>query len=99
MRTILLLLLAAHTAYADDQIWVGGGERALRSTSGDAVTADGLAIGSLGYAHAVVLDVPGIRVWGEAGFSWGAADGTMFQTMDTHVSTQMFTAGARAQYT
>jgi hypothetical protein len=98
MRTILLLLLATHTASADDQIWIGGGARALRSTSADAVTGDSLPLGMLGYAHALPVDVPGIRLWAEAGFSWGAVDGTMFQTMDTHVSTDMFIAGARAQY-
>jgi len=98
MRTILLLLLLTHTAYADDQIWIGGGSRALRSASADAVTGDSLAMGTLGYAHALAVDVPGVALWAEAGFGWGDADGKMFQTMDTHIGTQMFLVGGRAHY-
>jgi hypothetical protein len=100
MRTALIaLILMTATAHADsNELWFGGGSRALRSTSADAVTSDSLGIGALGYEHALPVDIPRIALWAEAGFAWGSADGTMFQALTTHLSTQMFVVGARAHY-
>ncbi len=99
MRAAIIILFAASTAHADgNELWFGGGSRALRSASADAVTADSLDIGALGYARALDLDVPRIAIAAETGFSWGTASGTMFQTLDTKISTQAFFVGARARY-
>ena len=99
--SIIMVLFAASAAHADgNEITAGGGSRALRSTSADAVTSDSLGMGALGYAHALDIGpVPRLALWAEAGFDWGSADGTMFQTMTTHVTSQMFVAGVRAHYT
>ena len=99
MRTLIILLIATATAHADgNELWFGGGTRALRSTSADAVTSDSLGIGALGYEHALPVEIPRVALWAEAGFSWGAADGNMFQTLKTHLDTQLFVVGARAHY-
>jgi hypothetical protein len=100
MRAFILIVLAATTAYADDhELSLGGGTRALRSASADAVTADSLATGAIGYAHQLdVAIVPRLSIWLDTGFGWGAASGTMFQTLSTHVSTDMIFAGARTRY-
>jgi hypothetical protein len=101
MRAVItsLLLCAAATAHADgNELWFGGGSRALRSASADAVTSDSLAIGAFGYAHALEVAIPRMAVWVEAGFGWGSASGMMFQSMQTHVGTQAFMIGGRAHY-
>jgi hypothetical protein len=98
MRTLLLIAMLGSTADADDnEIWLGGGSRALRSSSADAVTGDSLGVGSLGYARRLELPAP-VAVWIDAGFGWGGADGTMFQTLQTQLDTYAFTAGVRASY-
>jgi len=96
-----VVLLAAPAARADgNELAIGGGSRALRSASADAVTADSLGMGSLGYAHALDIGpVPRLALWAEAGFDWGSATGTMFQTHATKVSTEVVVVGLRAHYT
>jgi hypothetical protein len=100
MRIALALLLLSSTAYAErNEVSYGGGVRTLHSNSANAVTEDSLASGQLGYARALDLSLlPDIQLWAEAGFGWGATDGTMFQTLSTDVSTISFTAGGRARY-
>ncbi|HEV7554857.1 MAG TPA: hypothetical protein VGO00_05330, partial [Kofleriaceae bacterium] len=94
------MLLTAGTAYAgDNEITYGGWDRALRAPSADATTGDSLGGGELMYARA--LDVPiadHLRVWAEAGMTFGGATGEMFQTMDTSISTFAFIAGAHVRY-
>lgn len=96
------LLGIASTAHADDthELSIGTTTRALRATSANALTEDSLAGGSLAYAHSLGLQVllPGLQLWGEAGFGWGSADGSMFQTMRTELDTLSFTVGGRARY-
>ncbi|HVK86455.1 MAG TPA: hypothetical protein VM513_20190 [Kofleriaceae bacterium] len=103
MRTLsLALLLAATTAaHAGDhnELSIGGGGRALRSNSANAVTSDTLSHGELAYGRRLDLSlVPRLQTWLTAGFNWGGASGTLFQSMATEVDTLGFTGGARARY-
>ena len=110
MRVLTSLFLAAATAGAattahadpnNDELWFGGGTRALRAASANALTADNLAGASFGYARDLGLSIgglPGLAVWVEAGMTTGSAKGTMFQTMATELSSLGFTGGLRARY-
>jgi hypothetical protein len=98
MMRIAILLLVCSTAYADNELSLGGGSRALRSSSADAVTGDSLGIGGLGYARRLAIDAAPVALWAEAGFGWGDADGDMFETMSTQIRTYAVTAGVRASY-
>jgi hypothetical protein len=95
---------ATTTAHADtnrDELWFGGGTRALRSPSANALTDDNLAGASLGYARDLgvgVASLPGLAVWAEAGMTTDSAKGTMFQTMATDLSALGFTGGVRLRY-
>ena len=61
MRAIVLLLVCS-TAYAGTELSVGSSDRALRSSSADAVTGDSLTGGQLGLAHQLHIDLPGITI-------------------------------------
>lgn len=100
MRIVLALLLVSSTAYAErHEVSIGGGMRALHTSSANAVTDDSLGGGQYGYAHILDLDImPNLSLWAQAGMGWGATEGTMFQTLTTDVSMINFTAGARARY-
>jgi len=100
MRAVLVLLLATGTATAGgNEITLGSWNRALRTSSADAVTDNDLVGGVLTYARALDASLyPGLQLWAEAGLTWGGTTGTMFQTMSTDVGTVAFTAGARARY-
>lgn len=109
MRVLTGLLLAtaaaaATTAHADtnhDELWLGGGSRALRTPSANALTSDNLPGASLGYARDLGLglaSLPGLAVWAEAGMTTGSAKGTMFQTMATDLSALGLTGGLRIRY-
>ena len=104
MRTTLaalLVLVTAGTAAADahNEVMVGSYTRALRASSANAVTENSLGGGVLGYARELDLGLmPKLQTWATAGFAWGEADGTMFSTLTTHLSTQTFSFGGRAQY-
>lgn len=105
MRTAILLSFtavttAAATAHAErNELAFGGSARALRTTSANALTDDGLGGGTLAYARRLDLELlPGLELWPEAAFGWGAAWGTMFQTIETELDTLSFTLGARARY-
>lgn len=103
MRNAILLavLLAAATAHADDrnEITVTETNRALRTSSANAVTGDSLVGGALGYARKLDIElVPKLELWATGSFAWGGADGQMFQTLTTEIDTLAFAAGARARY-
>jgi len=103
MRALLALLLVAGattTASAGNhEVTFGSFNRALRSSSANAVTDDTLGGGQLGVARALGLGLyPRLEVWATAGFGWGAASGTLFQSMTTEVDTLGFTLGGRARY-
>jgi hypothetical protein len=94
-----LVLFATPAHAGNNEITIGSYERALRSSSADAVTADGLAGGSLTYARALDLSlVPRLTLWAEGSFGWGGATGTLFSTIGTQISNLGFTVGGRARY-
>lgn len=101
MRLALVLVLAtAAAAHAGErnELTIGSGARALRSNSANAVTSDSLGTGTLTYGRRLdLVDVPRLQTWVTGAFSWGAADGALFQ-MDTAIDTLAFAAGARARY-
>jgi hypothetical protein len=101
MRIVLAVLVFTATADAGDrhEIAIGTSNRALRTSSANAVTSDSLTGGALGYAHHLPIELmPRLQVWGEASFTWGSVGGTMFQTLTTEVDTLAILAGARARY-
>src|SRR5690606_34187492 len=79
MRTAILLCFATTaataTAYADNnELTIGGTARALRTTSANALTDDSLGGGTFAYARRLDLELlPGLELWPEATFAWGAA--------------------------
>jgi hypothetical protein len=101
MRAILLLvLMTASAAAGDNEISAGSSTRALRSSSADALTGDALVGGGVAIARGLDVDVrDDMRVWATADMTWMSADGTMFQTLTTHMFDTMLTAGARLRYT
>ncbi len=104
MRTTLaalLVLVTTGTAAADahNEVMIGSYTRALRASSANAVTNNSLGGGVLGYAREIDLGLmPKLQTWATAGFAWGDADGTMFSTLTTQLTTQTFSFGGRAQY-
>ncbi len=101
MRALLALLLSTSAAAAEPAhvITYGGTVRALRTDSANALTEDSLAGGQLGYERALRLSlVPNLSLWATGTFGWGFADGTMFQTLTTDISSYTFAVGGRARY-
>jgi len=103
MRLAIALLFIASTAHADDtnndEVWIGGGARALHSTSANALTGNSLSGSWLGYARDLGYSpVPGLGLWAEAGVSVGTAKGTLFQTMATDITAASILVGVRASY-
>jgi hypothetical protein len=96
----IALIFATSVAHADhNEVLLGGGTRALRSSSADAVTADSLGIGGVGYARELGLEpVSHLALWAESRFDWGTVDGNMFQTMSTHVASGSLVVGGGARY-
>jgi hypothetical protein len=99
---LLIVLGAGATAHADDnanEIALGAATRTLRSSSANAVTDQSLGGGELSYGRSLGITLmPHLELWAGAGFSWGGASGTMFQTLSTEVDSVAFTLGARARY-
>lgn len=98
---LALLPLGATSARADsnDELWIGGATRALRSTSANALTDRNLGGSSLGYARDLgITTLPGVALWAAGGATAQVAEGTMFQTMSTRIDALGFTAGLRARY-
>src|SRR6266850_6623105 len=101
MRVLAILCITAGIARAgSNEIELGSSNRALRSPSADAVTADGLGGGQLGYMHRIgdPFDVPDLELWIGGDMEFGDATGTMFQTMSTDVGSFAMLAAARARY-
>jgi len=103
MRAFLALTIILGSAAAahagNTEVTFGSYNRALRSESANAVTDDTLGGGQLGAARNLRLElVPKLDIWATAGFGWGSAEGTLFQTMTTEVDTVGFTVGGRARY-
>ena len=104
MRTTLaalLVLATAGTAAADahNEVVIGSFNRAMHASSANAVTENSLGGGVLGYAREIDLGLmPRLQTWATAGFAWGHADGTMFSTLTTELTTQTFSFGGRARY-
>jgi len=105
MRAALCLMIAiamTSAARADsnrDEVWLGGSARALRSASANALTGANLAGTSLGVARDLGLgDDTGLAVWAVASLVTGDADGTMFDTLTTELSSIGVTGGVRVRY-
>jgi hypothetical protein len=100
MRHLLALLLVSGTAHAGEhELSIGSTTQTLRTSSANALTGDSLGGGRLAYGRGLDLEViDGLALWGEAGFAWGDATGTMFQTLDTELDTLGLSVGARARY-
>lgn len=109
MRTLIALVISLGLAAAahadpgaetnDDELWLGGGARALRSPSANAVTAKNLGGASFGYGRALgIASASGIALWAEVGAAIETTDGTMFQSLSTELSASAMTAGLRARY-
>ena len=97
---LLLVLTTAGLARADhNQLDVGGGDRALRSSSADALTDQGLGLVRMSYARALDLElVPRLELWVGGTTELGSAEGTLFQTMTTSIDTMAFLGTARLRY-
>jgi hypothetical protein len=99
LLTLTLTLLATPALAEPTTLTFGGGERALRRASADAVTADPLAVSQLAVAHGLDLPLPyGATLAAEAAVSWGSATGTMLQTLNTSLDTVDLAVGARVAY-
>jgi len=108
MRALTALLLttaaagvttAAHAETNRDELWIGGGARALRSSGANALTDANLSGTAFGFARDLGLAVlPDLALWAEAGVATGDASGEMFQTLSTEISTVGLTGGLRARY-
>jgi hypothetical protein len=99
--TFCAVALFASPALAepDNAIWIGPTNRALRTTSADAVTKDSLVGGELGYSRALGMTLPhGLALAADATFDWGGADGTMFQSITTRLDTLSMMVGGRLRY-
>jgi hypothetical protein len=95
MRALALLLVCS-TAYAGNELSIGSSDRALRSSSADAVTGDSLTGGQLGFAHQLHIDLP-VTVSATAGLWWGSANGSLFD-LSTELDQSAYLIGGRARY-
>ena len=100
ISVIVLVTSAAGAASADNhEILVGWQDRSMRAPSADAVTGDNLGGAQVGYAHVLpVATLPGLELWLGGGMELGVAEGEMFQTLSSELSTVAFVATARARY-
>lgn len=100
MRIAIGLLLLASTAHAgNNELTFGSNNRALKTSSANAVTEDSLVGGALTYGRDLGLAIfPRLELWAQGSFSWGVAEGTMFRTLSTELDTLGLTLGARARY-
>src|SRR5437660_6816043 len=103
MRVLAILCITsgvAHVGSNANDIGAGSSNRALRSASADAVTADGLGGGQIGYMRRLSdpFDMADLELWVGGGMEFGAATGTMFQTLTTDVGSFAMLGAARARY-
>lgn len=96
MRAIALLLICS-TTYAGNELSVGSSDRALRSSSADAVTGDSLSGGQLGFAHDLHLGLRELTVSATMGLWWGSANGSLFD-LATDLGQSAYLVGGRARY-
>jgi len=96
MRALALVLICS-TAHAGNELSIGSTNRALRSSSADAVTGDSYIGGRLAFAHELHLGPPGVRVSATGALVWGGADGTLFD-MTTELGQTAYLVGVRARY-
>lgn len=97
MRVLALLLLCS-TAYAGDELSIGSTDRALRSSSADAVTGDSYVGGRLGVAHELHLGgSPRLAAWATGTLAWGGATGALFD-LSTELGQSAYLVGVRARY-
>jgi hypothetical protein len=100
MRALALLLIYStecSTAYAGNELSIGSSDRALRSSSADAVTADSLTGGQLGFAHELHLGLADLTVSATLGLWWGSAKGSLFD-LATDLGQSAYLIGGRARY-
>ncbi len=97
MRALALLLICS-TAYAGNELSIGSTNRALRSSSADAVTGDSYIGGQLAFAHDLRIGSPALRVAVTGALAWGGADGTLFD-MTTELGQSAYLVGLRTRYT
>ncbi len=97
--SLILLTGAATPALAErNELAFGGGSRSLRSDSANAVTENNLGGGELSFGRRLPIDLPQLDLWALASLGWGNAEGAMFQSIATDVSTFVPTVGASARY-
>src|SRR5262245_48552216 len=93
------LLLVSNVHAGNNELTLSETLRSLRTSSVNAVTEDSLFGGALSYGRYLGIDVlPGLELWGHGTFTWGGAEGTMFQTLSTELDSLGLTIGARARY-
>jgi hypothetical protein len=97
MRTFLVIAVLGSTAYAGNEVSIGSTDRALRSSSADAVTGDSYVGGQLGIAHQLHVDLPDLSLWATGTLQWGGATGTLFD-LSTDLSQSAYLVGGRARY-
>jgi hypothetical protein len=98
---LVLLTAAAGTTAAGDhnEVSVTESARALRSSSANAITEDGLFGVTFTYARRLdVRPVPALEIWSHGSFGFGIANGMMFQTLTTELDTLSLTVGGGARY-
>jgi|GEM_PF-2485753 len=93
-----LVSVASAAPGRDDELSFGGGARALRSASANALTDDNLGGVAFGYARELAVLGPDLGVWAEAGTTIDAARGEMFQIMVARLGVVDLTAGLRVRY-
>ena len=101
-KTLAILCVMTGAAYADGDVSVSVGSdiRALHSDSANALTGDSLVGGQLEVPRIrlPIELVPNLSLWAEAGFVGSSAQGTLFNSLNTDVSTSELTAGLQARY-
>lgn len=99
LAALLLATSSAALAETRNEVMLGSSTRAMRASSADAVTESSLGGGVIGYAREIDLGLmPELQTWATGSFAWGSADGTMFSTLTTELTTQTFAFGGRARY-
>jgi hypothetical protein len=100
MRAAFALLLLSATAHAgNNELAISTTNRALRTSSANAVTDDSLIGGELSYARNLGSGfIPHLELWAHGSFAWGSVEGMMFQTLTSELRTYGFTAGAHLRY-
>jgi len=96
MRVLIAMLALTTTAYADTELSIGSTDRALRSSSADAVTGDSYTGGQLGVAHELHLGLDNISLSATGSLQWGGASGTLLD-LATELSQSAYLVGGRAR--